>query len=127
MKRVLIDTSVWVEHFRRPNDELIRLLGLDLALIHPMVLLELACGTPPAPRQRTLNDLGLLQHAQQAGWREVMAFVEREQLYGLGCGLVDLSLLASTLLTPGAALWTLDRRLGALATRLGVGHQPALH
>lgn len=127
MKRVLIDTSVWVEHFRRPNDELIRLLGLDLALIHPMVLLELACGTPPAPRQRTLHDLGLLQHAQQAGWREVMAFVEREQLYGLGCGLVDLSLLASTLLTPGAALWTLDRRLGALATRLGVGHQPALH
>ena len=127
MKRVLIDTSVWVEHFRRPNDELIRLLGLDLALIHPMVLLELACGTPPAPRQRTLNDLGLLQHAQQAGWREVMAFVEREQLYGLCCGLVDLSLLSSTLLTPGAALWTLDRRLGALATRLGVGHQPALH
>ena len=127
MKRVLIDTSVWVEHFRRPNDELIRLLGLDLALIHPMVLLELACGTPPAPRQRTLRDLGLLQHAQQAGWHEVMAFVEREQLYGLGCGLVDLSLLASTLLTPGATLWTIDRRLGAIAIRLGVSHHPVLH
>ena len=32
---------------------------------------------------------------------------------------VDLSLLASTLLTPGTSLWTLDRRLGALAARLG--------
>lgn len=127
MKRVLIDTSVWVDHFRRPNDELIQLLELDLALIHPMVLLELACGTPPAPRVRTLHDLGLLQSAQQAGWREVMEFVEREQLYGQGCGLVDLSLLASALLTPGAALWTLDRRLGALAIRLGVSHQPELH
>lgn len=127
MKRVLIDTSVWVDHFRRPSNELVRLLGLDLALMHPMVLLELACGTPPAPRQRTLHDLNLLRHAQQAGWREVMDFVERERLYGQGCGLVDLSLLASALLTPGASLWTLDRRLAAIADQLGVSHQPALH
>lgn len=127
MNRVLIDTSVWVDHFRRRSDDLIHLLEQDRALIHPMVLLELACGTPPAPRARTLGDLGLLQTSQQASWHEVMDFVEREQLYGLGCGLVDLTLLASTLLTPGAIIWSLDKRLAELATRFDIGYQPALH
>ena len=127
MKGVLIDTSVWVDHFRRGNMALVSLLKQDRALAHPMVLLELACGTPPAPRTQTLNDLGLLQQTHQAALREVMEFIEHEKLYGLGCGLVDMVLLASTLITPGAELWTLDRRLAGLAERFGVIHLPALH
>lgn len=114
---VLIDTSVWVDHFRRGNDTLVALILRDEGLSHPMVRGELACGTPPAPRNKTLGDIGLLQSARQASWDEVMAFIEREQLYGLGCGLVDMTLLASTLLTPDARLWTLDKRLAELATR----------
>jgi predicted nucleic acid-binding protein len=127
MKGVLIDTSVWVDHFRQHNNVLVDLLDLDLALTHPMVLVELACGTPPAPRVQTLNDIGLLQQAQQASLREVMDFIEREKLYGLGCGLVDMVLLASTLITPSAELWTLDKRLAALSERFGVMHKPTLH
>jgi len=117
---VLIDTSVWVDHFRRHNDTLVTLILRDEALSHPMVLGELACGTPPAPRKRTLGDIGLLRPATQARWDEVMAFIEREQLYGLGCGLVDLTLLASTLMTPNARLWTLDKHLATLATRFNI-------
>ena len=56
-----------------------------------------------------------------------MALVERERLYGQGCGLVDLGLLASTLLTEGARLWTLDRRLATMAGRLGAAHDMAAH
>lgn len=124
---VLVDTSVWVDHFRRRNETLGSLLSRHLALIHPMVLGELACGTPPAPRTRTLHDLSLLMAAEQATLDEVMQFVEREKLYGLGCGLVDLSLLASTLVTPGARLWTLDRRLADLANRFGVAYAAIAH
>ncbi len=127
MKGVLVDTSVWVDHFRQRNDVLADLLDLDLALTHPMVLVELACGTPPAPRVQTLSDIGLLQQTQQASLREVMDFIEREKLYGLGCGLVDMVLLASTLITPGAELWTLDKHLAALSERFGVMHQSILH
>jgi predicted nucleic acid-binding protein len=126
MSGVLIDTSVWVTHFRQRNATLVALLATDQVLIHPMVLGELACGTPPE-RTRTLSDLGLLQATQQASLREVMAFVDREQLYGLGCGLVDMSLLASTLLTPDTTLWTLDKRLAELAARYKVAHHPPLH
>jgi predicted nucleic acid-binding protein len=127
MTGVLIDTSVWVDHFQRRNDALVNLLNADLALTHPMVQCELACGTPPAPRTQTLQDIGLLQQSQQASMREVMEFIERERLYGLGCGMVDLVLLASTLITPNAVLWTLDKRLAALCERFAVLHRPALH
>ena len=47
---VLVDTSVWVDHFRHHNSGLVGMLGLDMAMTHPMVVAELACGTPPAPR-----------------------------------------------------------------------------
>ena len=127
MMGVLIDTSLWVEHFRRRNDFLVDLLESDMAMSHPMVTLELACGTPPDPRAETLGNIGLLRQTQQASLREVTDFIERENLYGIGCGLVDMVLLASTLLTPGAELWTLDKRLAALAKRLKVLHQPSLH
>ncbi len=124
--RVLVDTSVWVDHFRQGSLPLVGLLERDAVMMHPMVLGELACGTPPS-RTQTLADLQRLQPAQQASIREVMAFVEHGQLFGLGCGLVDLSLLASTLMTPGASLWTLDKRLASLAERFGVAHRPAVH
>lgn len=124
---VLIDTSVWIDHFRRGNSSLVQLITQDCALIHPMVIAEIACGTPPAPRIETLSHLALLQTCKQAGLSEVMAFIERERLYGLGCGLVDMCLLASTIITPGAALWTLDKRLAELAERFGVAHRPTLH
>ncbi|SPA22917.1 putative toxin of a toxin/antitoxin system, PIN domain [Cupriavidus taiwanensis] len=124
---VLVDTSVWVGHFRQRNDALIRLMEADQVLTHPLVVAELACGTPPAPRAQTLGDIGLLQGARQATLAEVIALVEREQLYGLGSGLVDVTLLASTLITPGARLWTLDQRLSALSVRFGVVYRPRLH
>ena len=124
MKGVLVDTSVWVDHFKHGNESLVGLLSADLARIHPMVQGELACGTPPAPRAQTLRDLGLLQQVQQASVREVMDFIEREALYGLGCGFVDLSLLASTLITPNTELWTLDKRLADLSKHFGVMHSP---
>jgi predicted nucleic acid-binding protein len=66
MTGVLIDMSVWVDHFQRRKDALVNLLNADLALTHPMVQCELACGTPPAPRTQTLQDIGLLQQSQQA-------------------------------------------------------------
>jgi predicted nucleic acid-binding protein len=121
---VLIDTSVWVDHFRRRNETLVHLISTDQALTHPLVLLELACGSPPA---RSLHDIGLLRHVQQATWSEVMRFIETERLYGQGCGGVDLTLLASTLITPGAQIWTLDNRLATLARRLGVAYPHDAH
>lgn len=127
MNEVLVDTSVWVDHFRRGNENLIDLLSLDMAITHPMVVTELACGTPPAPRTRTLADIGALPQARQASLTEVRELIERERLFGLGCGLVDLTLLASAMLTTGARLWTLDQRLHQLAERFHIAYLPIRH
>lgn len=122
MSGVLVDTSVWIDHFRRRNAALVSLLNRDQIRIHPMVIGELACGTPPSPRTQTLGDLALLPPVQVASLSETMGFIERESLYGLGCGLVDMMLLASTRMTPGITLWTLDKRLADVADRFGVAH-----
>lgn len=126
MRSVLVDTTVWVAHFRKGNPSLIELLEHDMVMIHPLIVGELTCGTPP-DRAATLANLARLRTTQQASQREVTAFIEREKLFGLGCGLIDLTLLASTLLMPGVDLWTLDKRLEMLAERFQVRHLPALH
>ena len=125
MELVLADTSVWVTHFRSAEPTLQSLLEADQVLCHPLVVLELGCGTPPAPRERTLAHLQKLRQAVVATADETLALIARERLYDSGCGAVDVSLLASTMLTPGAQLWTLDKKLAVLARRLHIGFTPA--
>ena len=122
---VLVDTSVWVDHFRHGNTRLVELLTSDGVLIHPMVIAEIACGTPPEPRAQTLENLQLLQFSKQATLAEIMKMIEEEKLYGLGCGLIDMVLLASALITPGALLWTLDKRLHMLARNFQIAFPTA--
>ena len=120
MGLVLADTSVWVAHFRKPNRVLRTLLSADQVLCHPMVLIEIACGTPPAPRERTLTDLRQLRSAVVASTDETLALIEREQLQDSGCGAIDLLLLGSVLLTSDAVLWTIDKDLQDLAARFDI-------
>ena len=120
MSLVLADTSVWIAHFRKPNPGLQTLLSADQVLCHPMVLIEIACGTPPAPRERTLTDLRQLRSAAVASTDETLALIEREQLQDSGCGAIDLLLLGSVLLTSDAVLWTLDKNLRTLAARFDI-------
>ena len=120
MGLVLADTSVWVAHFRKPNRVLQTLLSADQVLCHPMVLIEIACGTPPEPRERTLSELRQLRSAAVANTDETLALIGREQLQDSGCGAIDLLLLGSVLLTSDAVLWTLDKNLRALAARFDI-------
>ena len=127
MSLVLTDTSVWVAHFRSANPVLQSLVAMDQVLCHPLIVLELACGTPPAPRERTLGDLKTLRQAVVATTDETLDLIEREQFHDLGCGAIDMALIASVLLTPDTLLWTMDRNLNALATRLGVAFSTTSH
>jgi predicted nucleic acid-binding protein len=120
MSFVLADTSVWIAHFRKSNRALQTLLSADQVLCHPLVWIEIASGTLPAPRERTLSDLRQLRSATVANTDETPALIEREQLQDSGCGAIDLLLLGSVLLTSDAVLWTLDKNLRALAARFDV-------
>ncbi|NIJ08131.1 hypothetical protein FHS31_001741 [Sphingomonas vulcanisoli] len=113
---ILVDSSVWVDHLRSHDPALSGLLQRQQVLSHPFVIGELALGSL---RQRDviLEALRGLPHAIVASDEEVHALIERRQLFGTGIGYVDAHLVAATLLTTGARLWTRDRRLHAAACR----------
>jgi predicted nucleic acid-binding protein len=116
---ILVDTSIWVDHFRQPDADLARLLDNRSVLAHPYVIAELALGTL---RQRdfVIARLRRLQQAIVASDTELLDFIGRHALFGVGIGFVDAHLLASARLTPEARLWTRDRRLDAAARRLSL-------
>lgn len=118
---VLVDTSVWVHHFRSGDEPLAGLLQQGAAAIHECVLGELACGNL-RNREKTLTELGRLPRVRRAASDEVMLLIERHHLHGLGLGWVDAHLLASSRLDH-TTIYTRDRALAKAAAELGVGYQ----
>ena len=55
---ILVDTSVWIDHFRRRGASLVHLLDAGLVLCHPFVIGELACGHLGPPLEPVRQDLG---------------------------------------------------------------------
>lgn len=86
---------------------------------HPFVLGEIALGRLRDP-DVVLGLLADLPQAVVAAEAEVLGFIRRHGLAGLGIGYVDAHLLAAARLTPDARLWTRDRRLAEAAQRLGL-------
>jgi hypothetical protein len=92
-------------------------------LVHSFVIEELALGEL---RQRTiiLDYLSELPFAGIATHEEVLQFIERRRLFARGIGYVDVHLLDAVELTPGASLWTYDKRLHRAADYLGMATAP---
>lgn len=116
---ILVDTSVWIDHFRKGTALLVAALEGDRVLMHPFVLGELACGSMKNRSEvmRLLNDLPAAPLATEA---ETLDFIERRSLMGRGIGYIDVHLLASATLAGDAQLWTRDSRLAAVAADLGL-------
>ena len=114
---ILVDTSVWIDHLRAGDRDLIRLLEDRQVLGHPFVLGELALGHL---RQRALilRELAQLPQAEVATDPEVLHFIGEQALHGRGIGYIDAHLLASLRLIPGTLLWTRDARLHTVAGEL---------
>ncbi len=115
---MLVDTSVWVDHFRNDNAAFAERLNRGEVWCHPLVIGELACGNL-ARRGEVLALLAALPQAPEARHAEVLILVESHRLMGRGLGWIDVHLLASARLGH-SRLWTLDRRLAAAARELGI-------
>jgi len=111
---ILLDTSVWIDHLRQGDAQVVSVLQSGLVLTHPFVIGELACGQLKS-RTEVLGLLAALPQARVAQDQEVLFFIERHGLMGRGIGYIDAHLLAATALTEDARLWTRDKRLDALA------------
>ena len=118
---ILVDTSVWVDHLRKGDARLKALLGAGQVLVHSFVIGELALGNL-RQRDAILQSLQDLPQAVRADDGEVLGFIEQNALFGLGIGYVDAQLLASARLS-AALLWTHDKRLHEVASKLGLAAQ----
>jgi len=118
---ILADTSIWVDHFRKKDAELQRQLLQNNIAIHPFIVTELALGSLP-DRHKTLADLELLPQVRVAHTDEVRSMIESRSLFRQGLGFVDVHLIAATLLTSRAVLWSRDKRLRSTAQTLGVSY-----
>jgi predicted nucleic acid-binding protein len=116
---ILVDTSIWIDHLRTGDPQLTTLLQDRRVLAHPWVIGELALGQLTR-RSEILELLRNLPQATVATDAEVLIMIENQRVFGLGIGYVDAHLLAATLLTAGARLWTRDKRLDAVASKIGL-------
>ncbi len=116
---ILVDTSVWIDHFRRTEARLAECLNRREVLSHPFVIGELALGNL---RQRDviLDAMQDLPRADIATDEEVLRFIDQHKLSRRGIGYIDAHLLVSTRLMPNAVLWTRDKKLHGATARLAL-------
>ena len=119
---ILVDTSIWVEHLRAGNDHLKSALEEGEVACHPFIIGELACGNMKN-RKEVISLLQALPTTKKATNEEILHFIEINQLIGMGLGLVDVHLLASSLLSK-VRLWTSDRSLIIASNKLNVNYIP---
>lgn len=122
---ILVDTSVWIDHLRWGDAELVAALLAEQVLIHPWVIGELACSNLQ-DRSQVLVLLQSLPVSPVAGEDEVLYFIEQHALMGRGIGYVDVHLLASARLA-GARLWTRDKRLAVMTNELAMAYTETRH
>jgi hypothetical protein len=119
--KLLADTSVWIDHFRRPIlQDFIAEEGR--IVMHGSVIGELACGTLPN-RLKTLQALRDFEETVAVNDDDVHYLIESRQLWGKGIGWVDATLLTTALLGK-YELWTHDKRLHGVARQLGIPTLP---
>jgi predicted nucleic acid-binding protein len=115
---VLVDTSIWIDHFIETDIKLEYLLNENNVCTHPMVIGELACGNFKN-RNLILSLLHALPSIPEIERQEYFIFNERNKLFGTGMGFVDINLLASTLIL-NCTIYTRDKPLLRAAEKFNV-------
>ena len=117
---VLVDTSIWINHFRSRVRQLETLLSDGCVWMHPFIVGELACGNLKN-RSEIFALLQTLPTVQTVTLEEYLFFIESHGLSGVGIGFVDVHLLAAAKMS-GIPLWTEDKRLRQTALTLGISY-----
>jgi predicted nucleic acid-binding protein len=120
---MLVDTSVWVDHFRKGDAALSGVLSRGEVECHPFVIGELACGSLRR-RSEVLSLLHALPSFPLGSQAEALTFIEQHHLMNSGIGWIDVHLLVSASLA-GGRIWTRDRRLAEVARLMHLYAEPS--
>ena len=117
---ILVDTSVWVNHLRKNDENLANLLGQGRVACHPFIIGELACGGIKN-RDEILGLLNDLPSTDLLDHYDIMDFIEYRKIMNKGLGYVDVHLLGSALVSE-TPLWTFDKALKKIAKQLSIDY-----
>jgi predicted nucleic acid-binding protein len=125
MQRVLVDSSVWIDHLKNTNDKLVRLIddhqnNRAAVYIHHMVLSELLLGGIDNNVQ-TYAFLQAIPTLPIATFSEFEVFVKNNRSKLAGVGFVDVNLLISCILK-NSKLYTLNKSLVKAAKGFGFAY-----
>lgn len=120
---VLVDKSIWIDHFQKGNSNLKKLLYDSEVVIHPYITGELACGNL-SNRREILSLLESLPKTYVISQEEILEFITINRLYGQGVGIVDIHLIASSLLD-SLKIWSMDKSLIRVAEHFNIVYHPA--
>ena len=115
---VLVDTSVWISHFRDGNSRLQKQLEEGRVVSHPFIIGELACGNI-TNRTEIISLMQSLPTLDVVEQDELLLFIEHHKIMGKGLGFVDVHLIAATMLA-GIPIWTLDKKLRGVSSKLNI-------
>jgi hypothetical protein len=118
---VLVDTSVWIDHFNFGDRDLEILLDENEVAVHLLVIGELACGNFKN-RKLILSLLNALPLTREISKDEFFLFLDQHRLFGTGMGFVDVHLLASALISD-CAIYTRDKALLSSANKLKIAYK----
>lgn len=116
---ILVDTSVWIDHLARDHPLLTQLLENNQVATHRFIIGEIALGSL-RDRAGRLRDLSELPELPIVPDETVLRAIHERELFSTGIGYVDAHLLVSTLISPGATIWTRDKSHVKVAERLGI-------
>ncbi|TVQ03157.1 MAG: VapC toxin family PIN domain ribonuclease [Balneolaceae bacterium] len=116
---VLVDTSVWNDHFNIGDSRLITLLENNEVFTHPFIIGEIAYGNIKN-RDEILQLLADLPEITTASHNEILFLIDQHTLYGKELGYIEVHLVASCMMDR-VHLYTRDKRLHQAAKELNVG------
>jgi len=124
---IVVDSTVWFDHISKGNPHLTRILKEDSdeeLLSHATVLGELIMGNGWTNDQLQMHEIGSLPLLPELSSEDVMDFVRRNNVYGLGMGWADARILASVAFFSeyDIRIWTRDKGFLAAAKKLGMAY-----
>ena len=120
---ILVDTSIWIDHFAKADPVLALLISDNKIVQHPYVSGEILVGNPHRRDALSLF-LRMMPRIEPVTEEEFHSFLDESELFGSGLGFVDIHLIAAATAIPDTVIWTRDRRMLEQIQRFNMSYQP---
>lgn len=114
---ILVDSSVWIQHFKKTDSFLVNSLKEDRVVVHPLIIQEISLGHIKN-RELIIELVSYLHIAPTASHQQIQEFILKNKLAGSGVGVIDIHLLYAAV-RGKLSIYTFDKSLNKLSKKFG--------